>query len=255
MSYSTPPPPPPPAPASAPAGGGAPWYKTPAGLFGIGVIVAAAIAIPVLFIVFRGGGNETAGGTSTTVATTTTAGSSTTGATTSSSTTTSATTTSSSTSSTTTTTTTTTTTPPSGDQLDYTLDPNYEEFDLASGFLPDPDQHTATSGGAVDVSYLGGGCVGFVTPAPDFRLNYTAASSSLRFYFVADNAGDDTTLIINDPSGNWYCGDDSYGTADPTVDFTGAAPSGTYDIWIGSYDAGTYHDGTLNITELDSNHP
>jgi hypothetical protein len=253
MSYSTPPPPPPPAPASAPAGGGAPWYKTPAGLFGIGVIVAAAIAIPVLFIVFRGGGNETAGGTSTTVATTTTAGSSTTGATTSSSTTTSATTTSSSTSSTTTTT--TTTTPPSGDQLDYTLDPNYEEFDLASGFLPDPDQHTATSGGAVDVSYLGGGCVGFATPAPDFRLNYTAASSSLRFYFVADNAGDDTTLIINDPSGNWYCGDDSYGTADPTVDFTGAAPSGTYDIWIGSYDAGTYHDGTLNITELDSNHP
>jgi hypothetical protein len=194
-----------------------------------------------------------AGGTSTTVATTTTAGSSTTGATTSSSTTTSATTTSSSTSSTTTTT--TTTTPPSGDQLDYTLDPNYEEFDLASGFLPDPDQHTATSGGAVDVSYLGGGCVGFATPAPDFRLNYTAASSSLRFYFVADNAGDDTTLIINDPSGNWYCGDDSYGTADPTVDFTGAAPSGTYDIWIGSYDAGTYHDGTLNITELDSNHP
>jgi hypothetical protein len=254
MSYSTPPPPPPPAPASAPAGGGAPWYKTPAGLFGIGVIVAAAIAIPVLFIVFRGGGNETAGGTSTTVATTTTAGSSTTGATTSSSTTTSATTTSSSTSSTTTTTT-TTTTPPSGDQLDYTLDPNYEEFDLASGFLPDPDQHTATSGGAVDVSYLGGGCVGFATPAPDFRLNYTAASSSLRFYFVADNAGDDTTLIINDPSGNWYCGDDSYGTADPTVDFTGAAPSGTYDIWIGSYDAGTYHDGTLSITELDSNHP
>jgi hypothetical protein len=253
MSYSTPPPPPPPAPASAPAGGGAPWYKTPAGLFGIGVIVAAAIAIPVLFIVFRGGGNEMAGGTSTTVATTTTAGSSTTGATTSSSTTTSATTTSSSTSSTTTTT--TTTTPPSGDQLDYTLDPNYEEFDLASGFLPDPDQHTATSGGAVDVSYLGGGCVGFATPAPDFRLNYTAASSSLRFYFVADNAGDDTTLIINDPSGNWYCGDDSYGTADPTVDFTGAAPSGTYDIWIGSYDAGTYHDGTLNITELDSNHP
>jgi hypothetical protein len=253
MSYSTPPPPPPPAPASAPAGGGAPWYKTPAGLFGIGVIVAAAIAIPVLFIVFRGGGNEMAGGTSTTVATTTTAGSSTTGATTSSSTTTSATTTSSSTSSTTTTT--TTTTPPSGDQLDYTLDPNYEEIDLASGFLPDPDQHTATSGGAVDVSYLGGGCVGFATPAPDFRLNYTAASSSLRFYFVADNAGDDTTLIINDPSGNWYCGDDSYGTADPTVDFTGAAPSGTYDIWIGSYDAGTYHDGTLNITELDSNHP
>jgi hypothetical protein len=252
MTYSTPPPPPPPTPASAPTGGGAPWYKTPAGLFGIGVIVAAAIAIPVLFIVFRGGGNETAGGTSTTVATTTTAGSSTTGATTSSSTTTSATTTSSSTSSTTTT---TTTAPPSGDQLDFTLTPNYEDFALTSGFLPDPDQHVAESGGPIDVSYLGGGCLGYATAAPDFRLNYTAASSSLRFYFVADTPGDDTTLVINDPSGNWYCGDDSYGTVNPTVDFNGAAPGGIYDIWIASYDAGTYHAGTLNITELDSNHP
>ncbi len=51
------------------------------------------------------------------------------------------------------------------------------------------------------------------------------------------------------------CGDDSYGGPNPTVDFTGAAPDGVYDIWIGSYTEGAFHSGTFYVTELDANHP
>lgn len=139
--------------------------------------------------------------------------------------------------------------------LDPTLPANYQEFALTSGFLPDPWSAHGTSGGIVEVSYLGGGCNGWASRAPDFQLDYTAANASLRFYFIADNAGDDTTLIVNDPLGNWACNDDSYGGRNPTVDFTGTAPDGIYDIWIGSYAQGTNIQGTLYITELDANHP
>jgi hypothetical protein len=86
-------------------------------------------------------------------------------------------------------------------------------------------------------------------------MDYTATNSSLRIYFIADAATDDTTLIVNDPLGNWVCGDDSYGTRHPTVDFTGTAPDGVYDIWIGSYAEGAFNNGVLYITELDANHP
>jgi hypothetical protein len=254
MSYSTPPPPPPPVTPYAPAGGGPPWYKTPAGIFAIGVVIAAAIAIPVLFIVFHGGGNGEAGGTSTTVGTTvppTTVG-------TTVPPTTVGTTVPPTTVGTTVPPTVGPTVPPTvgttvpGCTLDYSLTPNYQTISLDSGFLPDPAQYSGTSGGTCDVSYLGGGCTGYATSAPDFRLNYSAGSSLLRFYF---ESADDTALVVNDPYGNWYCGDDSYGTLNPSVDFNSPAPGGTYDIWVASYDAGTYHDGTLSITEIQSNHP
>jgi hypothetical protein len=270
MDYSTPPPPPPPPTPYGPAGGGPPWYKTPAGIFAIGVVVAAAIAIPVLFIVFHGGGNETAGATSTTIGSTvpltvgTTTPPTTIGTTIPP--TTIGTTIPPTTIGTTVPPTIGTTVPPTigttvpptigttaaGCSLDYSLTPNYQTISLTSGFLPDPAQYSGTSGGPCAVSYLGDGCIGYATSAPDFRLNYSAASSMLRFYFVAN---DDTALVVNDPYGNWHCGDDSYGTLNPTVDFDAPAPGGTYDIWIASYDAGTYHDGTLSITEVFGNHP
>jgi hypothetical protein len=136
--------------------------------------------------------------------------------------------------------------------LNFSLPPNYGSVSLTSGFSPDPYTVGMSSGGSVDVSYLGGGCIGFATSAPDFRLQYTSGSFSLiRIYFVGSG---DTTLIINDPGGGWHCVDDSFGTLNPTVDFSNPA-SGQYDIWVGSYSSGTSVGGTLSITELDSNHP
>ncbi len=136
--------------------------------------------------------------------------------------------------------------------LNYSLPPNYGSTSLTSGFTPDPFTIGITSGGPVNVSYLGGGCSGYATVAPDFSVNYTSgAFPTLRFYFVG---GGDTTMTINTPAGSYYCNDDSFGTVDPTIDFNSPA-SGRYDVWIGSYASGAFVSGTLYVTESTSNHP
>jgi hypothetical protein len=139
--------------------------------------------------------------------------------------------------------------------LDFTLDPNYGAATISSGFVPDPQTVSITSGGPVDVSTLGlgSGCGGYATSSPDFEVTYTSGGFSLlRFYFVSTTG--DTTLIINGPNGAWYCVDDSFGTLNPTIDFQNPS-SGVYDVWVGSYSSDTFATGTLYITELDSNHP
>jgi hypothetical protein len=67
--------------------------------------------------------------------------------------------------------------------LDFSLPPNFGSTALTSGFVPDPFTVGITSGGSVNVSYLGGGCTGFATSTPDFSVNYTkGAFPTLRFY-------------------------------------------------------------------------
>jgi hypothetical protein len=144
-----------------------------------------------------------------------------------------------------------------GAGLDYTLPTNFGEATLSSGFTPDPYSVGIVSGGSVDVSSLGlgGGCWGYANSAPDFEISYTSGSfSTLRFYFVSSSGGDTTLIINNGPTGSWLCGDDSYGSLNPTVDFQNPS-SGVYDIWVGSYSSGQTVPGTLYITELTSNHP
>ncbi len=136
--------------------------------------------------------------------------------------------------------------------LNYTGNPNYGNANLSAGFSPDPYSVGAMSGGAVDVSYLGGSCSGFATAAPDLRVNYGGSGSLLRFYFVGSNG--DATMVVNDPYGNFYCVDDLFGTVNPTIDFNNPA-GGAYDIWIGSYATNTSVSGTIYITENSGNHP
>ena len=139
-------------------------------------------------------------------------------------------------------------------ELDWRLEPNFGSEQLAPNFLPDPFEVELVSGGPIDVSYLGDECGGFATAAPDFQVEYTAGTSDLlRFYFVAD-AAEDTTLVVNDAEGDWYCNDDADGTIDPMLQVD-QPESGTYDVWVGSYDADEQIDGMLNITEISSNRP
>ncbi|MBE2271222.1 MAG: SH3 domain-containing protein [Anaerolinea sp.] len=136
--------------------------------------------------------------------------------------------------------------------LNFSLPPNYGSTALTSGFVPDPFQVGITSGGSVNVTYLGSGCRGFATAAPDFSVNYTSgAFPTLRFYFIGSG---DSTMVINSPSGSYFCNDDSFGTLNPTIDFSSPS-SGRYDIWIGSFSSGTFISGTLSVTESTGNHP
>ena len=142
--------------------------------------------------------------------------------------------------------------PSSGAGLDYTLEPNFGSVSLSAGFMPDPQTVELVSGGYVDVAAqgLGGECGGYATSAPDFRIQWSGSSSGLRIFFVADGGGD-TTLIVNDANGAWHCNDDSpYGGLDPLVDIP-SPPQGQYDIWVGSFEAGEFVEGTLYITERD----
>lgn len=141
-----------------------------------------------------------------------------------------------------------------GAGLDPSLPAFFRSPQLSSGFEPDPWTRAAVAGGSVDVTYLGGGCIGFAAQAPDFQLTWSGGGSMLRFYFVADYG--DATLIVRDPSGAWNCNDDwgPFVTLDPGVEFDNPA-DGVYDIWIGSYWEGDFPSGRFSITERGSCDP
>ena len=71
---------------------------------------------------------------------------------------------------------------------------------------------------------------------------------SIRLFFVAEEVGDDTALIINTPDEDWICSDD-YDGVDPLIDVS-PGPIGAYDIWVGSFGEDNPVDGTLYVTEL-----
>ena len=134
---------------------------------------------------------------------------------------------------------------------------NFGSHQLRGGFTPDPKVIHVVSGGNLDTSTmnLGNGCRGWATAQPDVIVRYNGRSPTgiLRFYVRPDNAGADTTLLVNDAGGNWYCNDDSAGL-NPMVTVNNPR-AGQYDVWIGSYRSGEQLAGNLHITELSSNTP
>jgi hypothetical protein len=124
---------------------------------------------------------------------------------------------------------------------------NFGEIQLSAGFTPDPYRVDLTAGGAIDAytdTDLPGACVGDISDAPDFEVTYSAGSLPLVF---RTRSSTDTTLIINGPNGQWYCDDDSWGDGDAEVRFN-KPQSGTYDVWIGTFNGGTA-SAALLITE------
>ena len=130
---------------------------------------------------------------------------------------------------------------------------NFGLHSLIGGFLPDPAQYNVVSGGNIDASGLGlaPNCRGYVTAQPDVIVRYENPASFLRFFVRAPG---DTTLVINDGAGHWWCSDDEGGSLNPMIDMTRPA-RGQYDVWIGSYRSGETIRGTLYVTELSGNRP
>ena len=138
-------------------------------------------------------------------------------------------------------------TPPRGPSgPDYSLTPGYGTYSLASGFTPDPFEVQVVAGGGNSASdWSGGQCAGFVADAPDVRVNFTGGAFSEINFSARSNA--DTTLIVNDPNGQWFCDDDSGGNLNPLVELTPI--SGQYDIWVGTFGSSTAQ-ATLAVSEL-----
>lgn len=133
--------------------------------------------------------------------------------------------------------------------IDWSLPANFGSANLRGGFTPDPYRVNIVSGGGYRADSVRSGCAGWVSAAPDFELNFTAGSLPL---ILSAASSSDTTILVNDPNGNWHCNDDGGNAGlNPALSFNNAA-SGTYDIWIGSYSQGGGAEATLSISELYS---
>lgn len=128
----------------------------------------------------------------------------------------------------------------------YNLRPSFGSVSLQAGFLPDPRTRTVQAGGDNYFSG-GGGCPGggWFANAPDYRVNYRAGGYALSFYVRAPG---DTMLLINDPTGTWYCNDDYQGL-NPALVFNNPR-SGQYDIWVGTYNRSRVRNSVIYITEM-----
>ena len=132
---------------------------------------------------------------------------------------------------------------------DYGQQPNYGSTNLVAGFTPDPRIVNLSSGGSIDASQtVGSGCRGYITSAPDYRVNYQAGGYPL-IISVASNT--DTTLVINGPNGQYTCDDDSGNGTNPSVRFNNPQ-SGQYDIWVGTYGSASSAPASLYISEVSS---
>lgn len=129
--------------------------------------------------------------------------------------------------------------------------PLYGTANLSPGFSPNPYQVGVRAGGQTDARALnlGSNCVGYIaTSQPDFRLNYRANSSNDSPLNFTVQSSVDTTLLINDPNGNWYCDDDSAGGLNPRV-VLNAPRSGQYNVWVGVYNSTTTVNSQLRIAQ------
>jgi len=132
---------------------------------------------------------------------------------------------------------------------DFNAEPNFGAIDLAGGFTPDPQVIAVRSGGSLNAQSLSPSCRGFISEAPDVRLNYDAGSLPL---IISVAASADTTLVVNGPDGSWYCDDDTgVNGLNPMVRFN-EPKSGRYEIWVGTYANASLQPARLHISELTS---
>ena len=128
--------------------------------------------------------------------------------------------------------------------------PNYGTVNLRTGFTPDPRVVPVVSGGNIDASRIRGDCHGFISGSPDVRLVFNTQGNLPLIISVASGA--DTTLVVNGPDGRFLCDDDGgVNGLNPSIRIN-RPRSGRYEIWVGSYRAGSNDRARLNISEVRS---
>lgn len=134
-------------------------------------------------------------------------------------------------------------------ELDFLQEPGFGSVTVTPDELSEPYFTEMTSGGSVDVTYLGENCVGFAATNPDFRIQLSEGMTSLNILFFAGDENSDTTLIVNAPDGEWHCNDDlDLDSLDPGM-MLDIAPAGQYDVWVGSYNRNDSVSGVLALID------
>ena len=126
--------------------------------------------------------------------------------------------------------------------------PIFENATISPNFSPDPRTIRGISGGSVPASQVAGRtetatgpCVGFVDQKPDHTLVLTSFFKNLS---IQVESPADTTLVIKGPGGSW-CNDDYQGK-NPSIG--GQWLSGSYGIWVGSYQKNDNNPYLIRIT-------
>ena len=131
--------------------------------------------------------------------------------------------------------------------LDSSLPSAYGRSNLVSGFDPDPMTISLQAGGPVDVfEAVGQECRGFAAAAPDYQIDYEAGSLDL---YISASSDADATLIVYGPDGNWLCDDDGSEGLNPGIQVDRPL-SGTYLVWVGTYNLGGFAPSALHVSEL-----
>ena len=129
-----------------------------------------------------------------------------------------------------------------------TAETHYGTFTLEPGFDPDPLFAPADAGGPDNPDALGAPetCTGMLSSAqPEIRIRVAAEAPPLSVFV---NSTADTTLVINDPEGNWHCNNDDNGL-NPRVHFD-TPLSGQYSIWVGLWSSTEIVPSWIGVTEL-----
>ena len=138
--------------------------------------------------------------------------------------------------------------PTQAQPLQYKTTPMFENVKLSPDFVPDPLRVRGLSGGPISAQNTAGreetptgACTGFVDEKPDHKIVLT---EFFKYLSLRVQSSEDTVLVVRGPGGSW-CNDD-YQDMNPAI--VGQWLSGTYEIWVGSYEPDSYHPYVLEIT-------
>lgn len=133
--------------------------------------------------------------------------------------------------------------PALGSAQDFSLSPLNGSISLSGGFSPDPSVISVRAGGSFEANNASSSCNGYITDAPTYSLSFEPGSLGLGIYVNSDV---DTTLLVNDPSGDWFCNDDHDELNNLNSGLYFSDPeSGRYDIWVGVYSEGSANSNAM----------
>jgi hypothetical protein len=131
---------------------------------------------------------------------------------------------------------------------------NFGIFRLSQGFEPEKGIFSGYTGGSYSLSAVSNRdqqknpCIGYADPTPDYVMVLEKPFSRLKVKVNSD--GSDTTLLIQGPDKTTIrCGDDTGKNKDASVDDSNWK-SGTYRIWVGTFNPEVKRNYTLTIEQL-----
>jgi hypothetical protein len=125
----------------------------------------------------------------------------------------------------------------------------FESVTIAPSFTPSLKVLHGISGGTVETQKTSGrvetetgGCIGFIDAVPDHTITLTRP---FKFLELRVKSSGDTIMLIRGPGGSW-CNDD---VSDRNPVISGEWLPGTYEVWVGSYEANMSFPYLLQLSE------